>query len=150
MSRSGGIFDFENKQERLEEVDRELADPNVWDDQDRAQTLNKERSQLEAIVGVLTTLAENLSDASELAELNVATLGALGAAGVATEGVMGDSEVPSGLLDEAGRSSAGAGQGGTAGLNFGGSGSGAVRPGAGGGGKSLKNIGETGGQKGGG
>ena len=69
MSRSGGIFDFENKQERLEEVDRELADPNVWDDQDRAQTLNKERSQLEAIVGVLTTLAENLSDASELAEL---------------------------------------------------------------------------------
>ena len=68
-SRSGGIFDFENKQQRLEEVDLELADPNVWDDQDRAQTLNKERSQLEAIVAVLTTLAENLNDASELAEL---------------------------------------------------------------------------------
>ncbi len=67
--RSGGIFDFENKQHRLEEVDLELADPNVWDDQDRAQTLNKERSQLEAIVGVLKTLAENLSDASELAEM---------------------------------------------------------------------------------
>ena len=69
MSRSGGTFDFENKQQRLEEVDRELADPNVWDDQDRAQAPNRERSQLEAIVGVLTTLAENLSDASELAEL---------------------------------------------------------------------------------
>ena len=69
MSRSGGIFDFENKQQRLEEVDLELADPNVWDDQDRAQALNKERSQLEAIVGVLTTLAENLSDAGELAEM---------------------------------------------------------------------------------
>jgi peptide chain release factor 2 len=68
-SRSGGIFDFENKQQRLEEVDLELSDPNVWDDQERAQALNKERSQLEAIVGVLTTLAENLSDASELAEL---------------------------------------------------------------------------------
>lgn len=68
-SRSGGIFDFENKQQRLEEVDLELADPNVWDDQERAQALNKERSQLEAIVGVLTTLAENLNDASELAEL---------------------------------------------------------------------------------
>ncbi len=67
--RSGGTFDFETKQQRLEEVDLELADPNVWDDQDRAQTLNKERSQLEAIVGVLTTLAENLNDASELAEL---------------------------------------------------------------------------------
>jgi peptide chain release factor 2 len=69
MSRSGGIFDFENKQQRLEEVDLELADPNVWDDQDRASELNKERSQLEAIVGVLTTLAESLNDASELAEL---------------------------------------------------------------------------------
>jgi peptide chain release factor 2 len=68
-SRSGGIFDFENKQQRLEEVDLELADPNVWDDQERAQTLNKERSQLEAIVDVLTTLAEKLNDASELAEL---------------------------------------------------------------------------------
>ena len=68
-SRSGGIFDFENKQQRLEEVDLELSDPNVWDDQERAQALNKERSQLEAIVGVLTTLAENLNDASELAEL---------------------------------------------------------------------------------
>jgi peptide chain release factor 2 len=67
--RSGGIFDFENKQQRLEEVDLELADPNVWDDQERAQALNKERSQLEAIVGVLTTLAESLNDASELAEL---------------------------------------------------------------------------------
>jgi peptide chain release factor 2 len=68
-SRSGGIFDFENKQQRLEEVDLELSDPNVWDDQERAQALNKERSQLEVIVGVLTTLAENLNDASELAEL---------------------------------------------------------------------------------
>ncbi len=67
--RSGGIFDFENKQHRLEEVDLELADPNVWDDQDRAQALNRERSQLEAIVGLLTTLAENLNDAAELAEL---------------------------------------------------------------------------------
>ena len=60
--RSGGIFDFENKQQRLEEVDLELADPNVWDDQARAQTLNKERAQLEAIVGVLNTLAENLNE----------------------------------------------------------------------------------------
>ena len=69
MLRSGGIFDFENKQQRLEEVDLELADPNVWDDQERASELNRERSQLDAIVGVLNTLAENLNDAAELAEL---------------------------------------------------------------------------------
>ncbi len=69
MLRSGGIFDFENKQHRLEEVDLELADPGVWDDQDRAQALNKERSQLEAIVEVLKSLGQSLSDLAELSEL---------------------------------------------------------------------------------
>jgi peptide chain release factor 2 len=68
-SRSGGIFDFENKQHRLEEVDLELADPDVWDDQERAQALNRERSQLEGIVSVLQTLGDSLADLSELAEL---------------------------------------------------------------------------------
>jgi peptide chain release factor 2 len=69
MSRSGGIFDFENREHRLEEVDLELADPGVWDDQERAQALNRERSQLDAIVGVLRSLAQSLDDLSELAEL---------------------------------------------------------------------------------
>ena len=89
--------------------------------------------------------------ASELAELDVQTLGAFGSGGVATEGVLGEGEVPTGLLDDAGRSGAGAGSGGTTGgLKLGGGGSGSVKPGAGGGGKGLKDIGETGGQAGGG
>ncbi len=67
--RSGGIFDFENREHRLEEVDLELADPDVWDDQEKAQALNRERAQLDAIVGVLRTLSENLDDLSELAEM---------------------------------------------------------------------------------
>lgn len=69
MLRSGGIFDFENKQHRLEEVNLELADPGVWDDQERAQALNRERSQLEAIVEVLKSLGQSLSDLAELGEL---------------------------------------------------------------------------------
>ena len=28
-----GIFDYDNKSERLIEVERELAEPSVWDDQ---------------------------------------------------------------------------------------------------------------------
>ncbi len=69
MKRSGGIFDFESRQHRLEEVDLELADPAVWDDQERAQALNKERASLDAVVGVLTSLGESLNDLGELAEL---------------------------------------------------------------------------------
>ncbi len=39
----GGIFDFDAKQARLEEVDRELEDPAVWSDAKRAQELGKEK-----------------------------------------------------------------------------------------------------------
>ena len=88
--------------------------------------------------------------ASELAELDVGMIAVFGGDGAALEGVLGDSEVPTGLLDEAGRSGIGAGSGGGGGLNLGGSGSGSVKPGAGGGGKGLKDIGETGGSAGGG
>lgn len=66
---SGGIFDFESRQHRLEEVNLELADPDVWDDPERAQALNKERAQLEGVVSVLATFTRNLTDLGELAEL---------------------------------------------------------------------------------
>jgi hypothetical protein len=82
--------------------------------------------------------------ASALAELDVQTVGALGG-GVATDGVLGSSEVPAGLLDDAGRSSMGAGSGDPGGLKgLGGTGSGAVKPGAGGSGGRLSDIGATG------
>jgi hypothetical protein len=88
--------------------------------------------------------------ASALAELDVQTVGALGG-GVATEGVLGSSEVPAGLLDDAGRSGMGAGTGDPGGLKgLGGTGSGSVKPGAGGGSGRLSDIGNTGtGEKGG-
>lgn len=88
--------------------------------------------------------------ADELAALNVQTLGAMGSGGVATEGVLGSSDVPTGLLDDAARSGMGAGSGGIGGLKLGGSGGGTIRPGAAGGGRGLKDIGETGGQSTGG
>ncbi len=89
--------------------------------------------------------AENDAKAAELAatlaELDVQTLGALGG-GVATEGVLGSSDVPAGLLDEAGRSAMGSGTGGPNGLKLSGDGTRAVgAPGAGGK-RSLKDIGK--------
>ncbi|RFA28361.1 peptide chain release factor 2 [Alkalilimnicola ehrlichii] len=65
----GGTFDYEEKHARLEEVSRELEQPDVWNDPDRAQALGKERASLEAVVHVLSRLASGLDDASDLLEL---------------------------------------------------------------------------------
>ncbi len=67
--RLGGTFDFDNKKEQLEEVMRELEDPAVWNDPERAQALGKERAQLESVVNLLSSLSSGLDDASELLEL---------------------------------------------------------------------------------
>ncbi|MCP5181053.1 MAG: peptide chain release factor 2 [Pseudomonadales bacterium] len=64
-----GYLDYAGKEARYEEVERELAEPGVWDNAERAQALGRERSSLEMIVGVLRTLHDNLTDLSELAEL---------------------------------------------------------------------------------
>ena len=49
----GGIFDFDAKVERLEEVNAELEQPDVWNDPDKAQTLGKERVSLEQVVNTI-------------------------------------------------------------------------------------------------
>jgi len=69
--RLGGIFDFDARKEELDEVTRELEQPNVWNDQERAQKLGQERSRLEAIVLTIETLNNGLTDASELLEMAV-------------------------------------------------------------------------------
>ena len=65
----GGIFDFDAKRERLEVVTKELEDPKIWDDQQRAQDLGKEKKQLDQVVGALTALASGLDDSRQLFEL---------------------------------------------------------------------------------
>ena len=63
---SGGIFDYELKRERLEEVSRELEDPEIWNDPERAQTLGRERAKLEAVVYTIQDMDSGLNDANEL------------------------------------------------------------------------------------
>ncbi|MCU7865652.1 MAG: peptide chain release factor 2 [Candidatus Thiodiazotropha sp. (ex Lucinoma borealis)] len=48
-----------------------LEDPTVWNDQERAQTLGRERSALEGIVVTLDELINGLADAGELLEMAV-------------------------------------------------------------------------------
>jgi peptide chain release factor 2 len=65
----GGIFDYDAKRERLEEVNRELEDPGVWSDPERAQNLGRERAELEAVVATLNRVSKSLDEADELSEL---------------------------------------------------------------------------------
>ena len=65
----GGIFDFDLKSEKLEQVNAELEDPKVWDDPKRAQDLGKEKKSLENIVDSLTNIRGGLRDAGDLLEM---------------------------------------------------------------------------------
>ena len=47
----------------------ELEQPDVWNDQERAQALGKERAQLEAIVDTLVKLGTALDDSKELLDM---------------------------------------------------------------------------------
>lgn len=65
----GGIFDLSIKQERLEEVSRELEDPAIWADTNRAQELGRERARLETTVTNFQKLEQGIRDGRELIEL---------------------------------------------------------------------------------
>ncbi|MES2403782.1 MAG: peptide chain release factor 2 [Pseudomonadota bacterium] len=65
-----GYLDYPAKRERLEEVTRELENPNVWDDPQRAQDLGRERARLAEFVEGLDSIAHGLDDAGELLELS--------------------------------------------------------------------------------
>ena len=69
LKRSGGIFDYDQRSERLTEVERELEVPSVWEDPERAQALGKERSDLELIVRTIDNLTSGLEDAEGLLEI---------------------------------------------------------------------------------
>jgi peptide chain release factor 2 len=67
----GGIFEYEHKKDRLDEVTRELEDPGIWNTPERAQELGRERAQLDTLIGTLDRLNAGLSDASQLLDLAV-------------------------------------------------------------------------------
>ena len=69
LLRLGGTFDFETKNERLEEVTRELESSTIWNNPEQAQALGRERTQLEGIVNTITKLQQSIVDLTELFEL---------------------------------------------------------------------------------
>ncbi|WP_153006771.1 peptide chain release factor 2 [Aeromonas schubertii] len=66
-----GYLDYDAKKERLEEVNAELEQPDVWNEPERAQALGKERVNLEGVVGTIDALTQGGDDVAMLVELAV-------------------------------------------------------------------------------
>ena len=69
--RSGSTFDIPGKTRRLNELDRELSDPDLWNDQSRARQVTQEAGSVRKIVeeySGLTADAQGLSEMLELAD----------------------------------------------------------------------------------
>ncbi|MBU6487177.1 MAG: peptide chain release factor 2 [Burkholderiales bacterium] len=64
-----GYLDYDAKAARLAEVNKELEDPNVWNDAKHAQALGREKKSLEGAVLTLSALDTDLRDAQDLFEM---------------------------------------------------------------------------------
>jgi len=62
-------MDRETATHRLEEFDAMIEDPNLWNDQERAQKLMRERQQLIDAIGTYDSINGDLNDNVELIEL---------------------------------------------------------------------------------
>ncbi len=65
----GGIFDYDAKASRLEEIIGLLEDPKIWDNAEKAQALSRERKTLESVVLNLDQITQRLIDGQELFDL---------------------------------------------------------------------------------
>ncbi|QCP49233.1 peptide chain release factor 2 [Trinickia violacea] len=64
-----GYLDYDAKASRLAEVNKELEDPNVWNDSKHAQALGKEKKLLDGVVMTLTALDNDLRDTQDLFDM---------------------------------------------------------------------------------
>ncbi len=68
----GGIFDYEGKSLRLEEVQCELENPELWQNPDKAQAFGKERAALLFVIEQCERISQGLMDAEEFLDMAVA------------------------------------------------------------------------------
>ncbi|MCC2645918.1 MAG: peptide chain release factor 2 [Burkholderiales bacterium] len=65
----GGTFDYTGKRAKLDAVNTELEDPDIWSNQPKMQDLNRQKKQLELIVNQIETLDQDITDSTDLFEL---------------------------------------------------------------------------------
>jgi len=66
---SGGGFDLDGLRERFEELEGECARPDLWEDRENAERVNREKTRLEGELKFYAKLTSALEDAGVLLEL---------------------------------------------------------------------------------
>lgn len=66
---SGGVFDLAGLKLRHEECETEMATPEFWEDRQRAERVSRNKSELEAEIGLYGRIETALEDAGVLLEL---------------------------------------------------------------------------------
>jgi len=59
----GGVFDVEGKQKRVHELNQLTAQPDFWNDGEKAQVILKEQSSLKTVIGVWEKHHSDLEEA---------------------------------------------------------------------------------------
>ena len=69
MTSSGGVFDAGGLRERLKELERETARPDLWENRERAEKVLREKRQIERELDFFSELDSVLEDSEVLLEL---------------------------------------------------------------------------------
>ena len=67
--KSEAFFDLPQKNSDLEKIDEQLASPEIWEDQNRLQTLQRNKKALEKEIGQFSRISEKKEELEVLAEL---------------------------------------------------------------------------------
>lgn len=65
----GGLFDLEEKETNIKEYEEMMADPDFWNDGDRAQDIINKNNALKSVVQEFNTLEEGLENSEVLFEM---------------------------------------------------------------------------------
>src|SRR5437870_8812903 len=66
---SGGFFDAGTKQHQLDELQKQIAEPNFWSDQDRSSKILQQRARLEESLDLDRQITRRLDDVGALIDL---------------------------------------------------------------------------------
>ena len=67
---SGGIFDLEEKTEELYVLEKDSSDPNLWNDQEKAQAMMKKIGNLKGLLDSWKEVSQTCDDLAELYEMS--------------------------------------------------------------------------------
>src|ERR1051326_5274666 len=66
---SGGFFDAGSKQQQLDELQKQIAEPSFWSDQERSSKILQQRARLEESLELDRQITRQLDDVQALVEL---------------------------------------------------------------------------------